>query len=155
MFFLTLKLPRPRFLTGAMAALCLLAATVPLSSSGSDSVSAGVVQSAGQRLHSNGERVDFLRSLGWEVREKPLSEETLLLPDVLPETAFLALQREQGFDLSALTGQRIKRYVYFLKNHPSGSSEDRAALLLFQQRVVGGAVYSLAPHGKLRPLLME
>ena len=152
MFFLTLKAPRPRFLAGAMAALCLLTATVQLPPNLTETVPTGAVQTVSRKLRSNGERVELLRSLGWQADETPLSAETLLLPDALPETEFLALQREQGFDLPALAGQRVKRYVYQIKGPSAGNTDRRVALLVFQGRAVGGAVYAPGPEGSLSPL---
>ena len=149
MIFLTWKLPRPRFLAGAMAALCLMIAAVPLSPSPPETSPAGVVLPTGSGLRTNGDRVELLTALGWSVWEEPLTTETLLIPAELPDSEFLTLQREQGFDLSALSGQRVRRYIYRLKD----DAEGRAALLVFRHRLVGGAVYTLSPGSSPAPLL--
>ena len=149
MFFYTLKLPSRRFLAGAVAALCLVAAGVGLPPAEVKTVAAGAVLST-EDLRTNGDRVALMRGLGLVLsEEKPLQSETLLLPRVLPESDYLALQREQGFDLTALSGQRVKRYVYGLESAP----ELRAELLIFRRKLVGGSLYSTAPEGGMEPLL--
>lgn len=149
MFVLTLKLPRLRFWAGTAAALCLFAATVPLPLAGPETVPAAAVQTTG-KLRTNGERVAFLRALGWEVSAEPLSAETLLVPPELPESSYLALLREQGFDPETLAGRRVKRFLYAVE--APGAPDARAELLILQGRLVGGSSYSAAPEGFSGPL---
>lgn len=150
LFILTFKLPRRRFFAGTVAALCLAAATVRLPSPASnEAVPAGVFQSVG-KLRRQKDRAEFLRSLGYPVADAPLSEEKLVIPREMEDSEYLALQRKQGFDLPALAGQRVTRYVYALED--DGETGRFLELLLLEDRVVGGSVYSAGPEGALAPL---
>ena len=102
------------------------------------------------KLRRQKDRAEFLRSLGYAVADVPLSEEKLLLPPEMEDSKYLSLQREQGFDLPALAGQRVTRYVYALEN--DGENGRFLELLLLEDRVVGGSVYSTGPEGALTPL---
>lgn len=148
LFILTFKLPRRRFFAGTVAALCLAAATVRLPSP-APAVPAGVFQSVG-KLRRQKDRAEFLRSLGYPVADAPLSEEKLVIPREMEDSEYLALQRKQGFDLPALAGQRVTRYVYALENN--GETGRFLELLLLEDRVVGGSVYSAGPEGTFGPL---
>lgn len=99
--------------------------------------------------------MDLLRSLGWEVAEKPVSIEPLLIPREMEESEYLILQRAQGFDPLSYAGQRVKRYIYTVENYPDGASDVQAELLIFQGHMVGGSVYSRNPNGFLKPLLIS
>lgn len=61
-------------------------------------------------IKSNEDRIVFLSGYGWEVSQDPLSTEELLIPKEFDDsyTDYLALQSEQGFDLTKYQGKRVK-----------------------------------------------
>lgn len=143
MFIMTAKLPKKRLLAGGAAALCccgvLLAALI--FSLGSRAVTASAEVNG---LGSNEDRIAYLNSLGWEVSPSALTSEELLIPQNFDDSyaSYLALQTEQGFDLTRYCGERVKRYTYQITNYPGGESQAQAVLLIYRDRVVGGQVQS-------------
>ena len=157
MLIVTAKLPRRALaLGGLLAALLVCAGSVlPVFSPALPTgVETGVPSPA--KVRSNADRVAYLSEYGWEVSPEPLSTEELLIPSEMDESyrEYLELQREQGFDLSAYAGKRVKRYTYEIYNYPSGETGVQANLLVCRNTVVGGEVLSPRLNGFLHGLAM-
>ncbi len=155
MFILTAKVPKKRLLAGAITTLCCcLAVILALALTLGQRAVTTMAEVSG--IRDNDDRVAYLTGLGWQVSSQPISTEELLIPDTFDEsyTSYLALQAEQGFDLTQYCGKRVKRYVYQVTNHPSGEQGVQAALLIYRNRVVGGQVQSASGsfvHGLSMP----
>lgn len=159
MFIVTARIPKKRLLAAAVAVLCCCAAVLTgiFCAHGLSAVSASSpVSGEVKGLRGNDDRAAFLRDLGWEISEDPISAEELLIPEVFDESYddYLALQAGQGFDLTAYCGKRVKRYTYEVVNHPSGETGVQAALLIYKNRLVGGEVLSARPDGFIHGLAM-
>lgn len=94
-------------------------------------------------IHSNQERVDYLESYGWIVSPEAVSVEEIHLPDSFDDSYsdYLALQKEQGFDLTRYAGKTIQRFTYQVTNYPGLRENIWACLLLYRKEVIGGEVY--------------
>lgn len=98
-------------------------------------------------------RQRYLSSLGWEI--DPGSEEKTLL--TLPESfdgvmeEYNELQKEQGFDLSRLAGQKCVQYTYRVTNYP-GKGTVLAVLYVRGRHVVGGDIHSSSIDGFMHAL---
>jgi hypothetical protein len=105
-------------------------------------------------IKSNEDRVNYLASYGWEVDPEPLATQELLIPAEMDEsyTEYLALQAEQGFDLTKYAGKRVKRYTYEITNYPTGETGVQVNLLLYKNTVIGGEVLSPQLDGFLHGL---
>ena len=64
--------------------------------------------------------------------------------------AYLTLQESQGFDRHQYAGKTIQRYTYAVKNFPGLQENIWASLLLYQDQVIGGEVYSNQGDGLCR-----
>ena len=116
MFILTAKFSRKKCLLAGLLLLFLLAAaalTFHLFAGMRDSDEPPM-------LSDNQQRLEYLRSYGWEVESEPLETFQLLLSDPLPEEylAYNQLQLTQGFDLSDCCGRQLTRYTYRVTNYP-------------------------------------
>jgi len=157
-FIWTAKLHRGRLLAGAVAlvVLCGAAALVggALSARGVDAVSTTPASPKG--IKTNEDRVAYLESYGWQVSADPIAVEELLIPDEFDETydQYLALQSEQGFDLTKYQGKRVKRYTYEITNYPTGETGVRVGILVYKNTVVGGEVLSSQLDGFIHGLSM-
>jgi len=100
------------------------------------------------------DRVAYLESYGWLVNPEPIAVEELLVPEEFDETYqdYLALQADQGFDLTKYCGKRVKRYSYKIQNYPGGDTNVQAALLIYRNTVIGGEVLSSSPGGFIHGL---
>ena len=60
-----------------------------------------------------------------------------------------AIQKEQGFDLTAYCSKRVKKWTYKVTNYPNYEGSDciRATLLVFDGKVIGGDVCSVELDG--------
>lgn len=107
-------------------------------------------------IKTNEDRVAYLESYGWTVSPEAVSVEELLIPEEFDETydQYLALQAQQGFDLTQYKGKRVKRYTYEVTNYPSGESGVEAGLLIYKNTVVAGEVLSTKLGGFIQGLAM-
>ena len=157
MLIVTAKVPRRKLALGvALAALaCCCAVVLNLSTSSSQEVAApGIPDPKG--VKSNEDRVEYLAGYGWEVNSEPLATQELLIPEEMDESydEYLALQSQQGFDLTQYAGKRVKRYTYEITNYPTGETGVQANLLIYKNRVIGGEVLSPQMDGFLHGLAM-
>lgn len=160
MLIVTAKLPRRALaLGGLLTALAVCVGTL-LPSFSAALPAAGETAShsvpSPKKVRSNEERVAYLSAYGWEVSPEPIATEELLIPEEMDESyqEYLALQSQQGFDLTKYAGKRVKRYTYEITNYPSGEAGVQANLLIFRNTVVGGEVLSPQLSGFLHGLAM-
>ena len=155
MFIVTARLPKRRLLTAGLTALCCCVAVIAgiFCLQSLDSVSAA---SEVKGIRDNDDRIAYLEQFGWTVSSEPIAVEELLIPETFDASydEYLALQSEQGFDLTVYCGKRVKRYTYEITNYPTGESGVQAALLLYRNKVIGGEVLSSNPDGFLHGLAM-
>lgn len=107
------------------------------------------------QLTNDPQRVEYLRSLGWEVEEEPLATLQFLLPDPLtePYLSYNELQREQGFDLTGCAGEQLTRYTYQVRNYPDRPNDVQANLYLWGDTPVAGDLCGIGADGFQRPLI--
>ncbi|MGE4276637.1 MAG: DUF4830 domain-containing protein [Lawsonibacter sp.] len=157
MLIITAKVPRRKLAFGvALAALaCCCALALNLGGAATREVAVSAAPNP-KGVKSNEDRVDYLASYGWEVVSEPLATQELLIPDEMDESynEYLALQSEQGFDLSKYAGKRVKRYTYEITNYPTGEAGVQANLLIYRNTVIGGEVLSPQLDGFLHGLSM-
>lgn len=108
------------------------------------------------QLTSNAQRVDYLRSLGWDVEEEPIETLQFLFPEKLeePYLSYNELQIPQGFDLSACCGKQVARYTYAVKNHPTRVEGVQANLYICEDVPVAGDIFCAGSEGFQEPLLI-
>ena len=106
------------------------------------------------QLTGNAQRVEYLRSLGWEVEPEPMETLQFLLPDHLaePYLSYNELQNAQGFDLSPCCGKQVSRYTYAVKNYPNRSEGVQANLYICEETPVAGDIFCTGVDGFQNPL---
>lgn len=158
MFIYTAKLHRKRLILGvvALVLVCgLLAAIAGFHSLwGAQSVSATMSPTS---VKTNEDRIAYLKQFGWTVTPEAITVEELQMPETFDASLdeYLAVQTEQGFDLSKYAGKTVKRYTYGITNYPGGASDIMAGLLVYKNTVIGGDVFSSETgkilHGLAQP----
>ena len=105
---------------------------------------------------SNDGRVAFLESFGWKVATSPVESGQVRIPADTSEVfdRYNALQKSQGFDLSAYAGKTVMRYVYKLTNYPGATEPVYATLLVYKNQVIGGDVTDTSAKGSIRSFKM-
>ena len=99
------------------------------------------------------ERVSFLRELGYEVVETPVSVKEVLIPDELDDVLleYNELQKQAGMDLEQYHGKRVKVWTYRVLG---AIDEDvQASLYVYKDKIIGGDVHSTALDGFMRGLV--
>ena len=93
-------------------------------------------------LTENNQRVEYLRSFGWEVAEEPVETLQFLLPETLeePYLSYNELQLGQGFDLTACLGKQVERYTYTVTNYPERPEGVQANLYICEDYPVAGDI---------------
>lgn len=155
MFIWTAKLHRGRLIAGTVGVVAVMCGVlVAAGLLGKASTASAQVSPKGVRTAED--RLEYLAAYGWQVKEEPLAVEELLIPKELgPEyTDYLALQSQQGFDLSKYAGKAVRRYTYEITNYPTGEAGVQVSLLLYRDTVVGGDVLSPALNGFIHGLEM-
>lgn len=138
------------FIAAVVAAVIAVTAAVLVAGPLVSPASAGAEMPA----DTNERRVAFLESYGWQVDPEPIENEKVTIPYVFGDVYvnYNALQRKQGFDLSRYRGKHVVRWTYTVKNYPGVPDGVRANILVFDGRVVGGDVCTVALGGFMQGL---
>ena len=110
--------------------------------------------SASTAVSTNDDRVKFLTDLGWEVTTSPAETSQVRIPQEQSEVfdRYNALQKSQGYDLSAYAGKNVMRYVYKIENYPGATEPVYATLLIWKNQIIGGDITDTAANGMIQPL---
>lgn len=151
MFMMTAKVDKKKVILALVAAAVLIVALIMLFGGGSDTT-----PTAAPSVATNDGRVQFLKDLGWEVAASPKESGQVRIPEESSEVfdRYNALQKSQGYDLSAYAGKTVMRYVYKITNFPNATEPVYATLLVYKDQVIGGDVTDTAAKGAIRGLQM-
>ena len=148
MFIFTAKFNRKKAIAVVLALAVLLCAIILIAGRTSRGDQVQQISLSGI-ARNNGQRVEFLRSLGWEVDENAIDEQDVIIPrtfiDVYEE--YNKLQLSQGFDLSQFGGVEATRYTYRVLNFPGYESNVVADIIIYRGEVIAGNVQSTALDG--------
>ena len=103
-----------------------------------------------ETVGNNPARVEYLQSLGLKVAPEPVETQEVQIPET-PDPVFErynALQKSQGFDLSAYAGKTVSRFVYPMEGEPTVF----VTLLTYRDQVIGGDVTDREAGGVIRSL---
>ncbi len=91
--------------------LCLLAMGIILAFLTKDSISAAKTGELSLKASTAEERIAFLSQYGWSVEEEPLEVKEIIIPAEFDDVyeKYNAIQKEQGFDLTAYCSKRVKK----------------------------------------------
>ena len=136
-----------------LAAVVVVVAALFMLLGGEDSAPASTNVTS---VASNDDRVKFLAGFGWDVTNSPTESSQVRIPQESSEVfdRYNALQKSQGYDLSAYAGQTVMRYVYKVNNYPGATAPVYATLLISNNQVIGGDVTDTAARGVIRGFKM-
>ena len=98
------------------------------------------------------ERAAYLAGFGWSVNGTPKQTQQVRIPKSADDRVFSrynALQKSQGFDLTAHAGKEATRYVYEILNYPDASAPVYASVLVLDGHIIGGDITDTAPGGAI------
>ena len=152
MFVMTAKVDKKKI---AIVVACIIAAValliILLGGGKKQPEATGVIS-----VSSNDDRVNFLSGFGWEVTNSPVQTGQVRIPEKANEVfeRYNALQKSQGYDLSAYEGQTVMRYVYQINNYPGATEPVYATVLISKNQVIGGDITDTAAKGVIRGFKM-
>ena len=146
MLVMTAKVDKKKIIMILAAAVALIAGILLLAGGGDSQTTAA------PNVSGNDARVAFLKSFGWEVTTSPTESSQVRIPSEPSEVfdRYNALQKSQGYDLSAFAGKTVMRYVYRINNYPGATEPVYATLLLYKNQIIGGDVTDTAAKGVVR-----
>ena len=149
MLVMTAKVDKKKIAVILAAAVLLIAGILMLAGGGRS-------QSTAAAVGSNDARVAFLKNFGWEVAASPTESSQVKIPSEPSEVfdRYNALQKSQGYDLSAFAGKTVMRYVYKVNNYPGATEPVYATLLVYKNQIIGGDVTDTAARGVVRGFKM-
>ena len=149
MMVMTARVNKKKLLLILAAAAALIAILCLLT--GGDDTPQPTVRAS---LATNDGRVQFLESLGWQVAASPKESGQVRIPETGDQVfqRYNALQKSQGYDLSAYAGKAVLRYVYQIKNYPGAKDPVYATLLIYKDQVIGGDVTDTSAKGVIQGL---
>lgn len=155
MIIWTARLHKGRLVAGGIGAIALICGLAVLFGVFGRATTASATVSP-KRIKTPEDRIAYLQSYGWTVKEEPLAVEELVVPEEFgAEYAdYLSLQESQGFDLTRCKGKTVKRYTYEITNYPTGETGVQASILIYKNTVVGADVLSPALDGFIHGLAM-
>ncbi len=142
MFFVGLKIKKPRRVILTFLALILAVLFVSTSS-------VGAVKSGYDEPEM---RAAYLEALGYEIDEN-FETKTVKIPEVFSDVYenYNSLQKSQGYDLSLFKGEVVTQYIYTVKNYPS-KSEVFIHLLIYDGVIIGADIMSAEINGFMKPI---
>lgn len=149
MMMMTAKVDFRKMLPVSVIVLALLLALVMLFGSGRQAQ-----PTLSKSYASNDGRLEFLRDMGWEVKETPKESGTVRIPEKTSELfeRYNALQLSQNYNLAPYAGKKVMRYVYEVTNLPEGAQPIYATLLIYKDKIIGGDVTDTSLQGKMQGL---
>ena len=150
MLVMTAKLDKKK-LAFLFAAVVVIIAAVAMLLGGGEST-----PTLSTNVSDNDGRVNFLKSLGWQVTTSPVESGQVKIPNESTEIfdRYNALQKSQGYDLSKFAGKAVMRYVYQISNYPGATEPVYATVLVYKNQIIGGDVTDTSAKGKIQGLKM-
>ena len=100
------------------------------------------------------DRVTFAKSLGYSISEQYETKKDIVIPSVFSDVYenYNALQKNNGFDLSAYKGEQAEVYTYPVTNHPEGDGV-MMNIIVCKGRIIGGDICSAEYDGFMTVLV--
>lgn len=139
----------------ALIALVTLLIFIPTAEPAmSDGVMDSVETVSFDKIKTAQDRIEFLRSFGWEVESTPIEEAEVTIPAEFDKIykSYNELQKKQGFDLTKYLKKDVMRYTYKITNYPDYTGDVYVNMLVYKKRVIGGDVCSADTNGFIHGL---
>lgn len=151
MLVMTAKVDKKKIAIIFAAVVVAVAALIMLFSGGGDTT-----PTASPAVSGNDARIAFLKGFGWDVTTSPVESNQVRIPEKASEVfdRYNALQKSQGYDLSAYAGKTVMRYVYKINNYPGATEPVYATLLIYKDQIIGGDVTNTAAKGAIQGFKM-
>lgn len=100
---------------------------------------------------TNAQRVEYIRSFGWETSTVPTDSEEIRIPARFDDayTQYNALQKEQGFDLTRYRSCYARKFTYKITNYNGADPAVpiNANLIIYDGKIIAADISSAAANG--------
>lgn len=114
------------------------------------------VFAAGNNMNAktNADRLLFIKNLGYTVLSDKPTSKTVNIPEVFYDVYnnYNSLQRSAGYDLSLYKGCEVIIYTYKTNPPSNYTGECVINIIVYNDRIIGGDISSLALGGFMLPL---
>ena len=102
------------------------------------------------------DRMTFAKNLGYCISEDDEKSKDIVIPSVFSDVYenYNALQKNNGFDLSAYKGEQAEVYTYPVTNHPEGDGV-MMNIIVCKGRIIGGDICSAEYDGFMTGLVRK
>jgi len=148
--FLTVRFSKKKAIIAVVAAAAIIVGIILLAANSHSRANSPSARTA----QTNAERVKFLEAYGWEIDEKALETQEIIIPEQFGDVYahYNELQVKQGFDLSKYGGERAVRYTYRILNFTDSTVNAVADIIICGGVVVAGDVQNNALDGYMTTL---
>lgn len=105
------------------------------------------------------ERLNFIKQLGYTVREEPDSVGDIVIPEEFDDiySGYNDLQKKCDLDLSRYKGVCAKKWTYTVTNYPGYEDKDsiKINILVYKGKIIGGDVCCVELDGFMRSFTGE
>lgn len=154
MYVISVKLDKSKIFA-TLAALCIVVAVacVAFPQRASDVLSSNISTSA----KSTDEHIAFLNAYGYNVEEKPVSIQEIIIPSEFSTAyeKYNEYQKLSGFDLSKYKSYRVKKYTYKVIGYNDSGEEVVANVIVYNDKVIGGDISSTTLGGFTHGFIKE
>ena len=104
-------------------------------------------------LNSQSLAAKYVEKLGWQIDRNPIETVEVHIPAQFDNVYknYNAIQKEAGFNLENYKGKDVTRYTFSIKNY-YGEQGVRADVLMYNDKVIGGDIMTVAINGFMVPL---
>ena len=101
------------------------------------------------KIKTNEDRIAFLKQFGWNVKENPVEEVEVTIPEKFDKVfvGYNEIQKRQGLDLSKYKGKNVTRYTYEITNYDGESGKVYVNVIVYRNKVIGGDICSASVGG--------
>ncbi len=103
---------------------------------------------------TNADRLVFIKQLGYTVTQESPTTKTVTIPEVFYDVYqnYNALQQKGGYDLSDYKGCEVALYTYKINTPKGYKGQCVINILVYNDRIIGGDISSVALDGFMLPL---
>ena len=149
----TFKLSKRKIVAAVLVVAVILAAVILLVPSRQESQAASTPQ-PGLKVKTEADCVAYAATLGYQVQPQAGDTRKVTIPKEFDDiyNKYNEIQKDCGFDLSQFCGKGVTLYTFTVTNY-SGQDGVLLDLLVYKNKVIGGAVYTAAIDGFMHGLM--
>lgn len=154
----TFKLSKKKIAAVILAIAVVIAAIIILLPGGDGQASrtngASSQTVSGKSVKTDADIADYIKALGYQVTPEPADVRMVTIPKTFDDvyTRYNEIQLENGFDLAKYGGKGVTLRTYCVTNY-QGYDDVLLDILIYKNKVIGGAVYTASLDGFMHGLV--